>query len=224
MTRFASYLTAIAILTLVPSARSQSQLQSRVAGVDSAFRDFLAADSPAEAARRIATIVKTGVSFDDALQRLRRGRTYTTQKTGVVQLNNHTDDDVAHYFTINIPASYDPAKRYQVRIQLHGGVDDRSDNEPRGSGEIGALAGADQIYVLPYAWERAPWWSNDQILNLDVIVDSLKRTYNVDENRVVLSGVSDGATGTYFIAMSDTTPFASFLPLNGFYSRPLHSP
>jgi hypothetical protein len=33
---------------------------------------------------------------------------------------------------------------------------------------------------------------------------------------VVLSGVSDGATGAYFVAMRETTPFASFLPLNGF--------
>ena len=38
----------------------------------------------------------------------------------------------------------------------------------------------------------------------------------MDENRVVLSGVSDGGTGTYYIAMRDTTPYASFLPLNGF--------
>jgi len=33
---------------------------------------------------------------------------------------------------------------------------------------------------------------------------------------VVLAGVSDGATGGYYIAMRDTTPFASLLPLNGF--------
>ena len=44
----------------------------------------------------------------------------------------------------------------------------------------------------------------------------VKRTYNVDENRVVLSGVSDGGTGVYYMAMRETTPFASFLPLNGF--------
>jgi hypothetical protein len=90
------------------------------------------------------------------------------------------------------------------------------DNQPQGTGEIGALAGAEQIYVLPYAWRDAPWWSDDQILNLNAILDTLKRRYNVDENRVVLSGVSDGATGTYYIAMRDTTPFAGFLPLNGF--------
>ena len=45
---------------------------------------------------------------------------------------------------------------------------------------------------------------------------TLKRTYNVDENRIVVSGVSDGGTGAYYIAMRETTPFASFLPLNGF--------
>ena len=43
-----------------------------------------------------------------------------------------------------------------------------------------------------------------------------QRTYNVDENLVALAGVSDGATGLYYIAMRDTTPFASFLPLNGY--------
>jgi len=70
--------------------------------------------------------------------------------------------------------------------------------------------------VLPYAWEDAPWWGDDQVLNLSAIVDSLKRTYNIDENRVVVAGVSDGATGAYYIAMRETTPFASFLSLNGF--------
>jgi len=70
--------------------------------------------------------------------------------------------------------------------------------------------------VLPYGWFDAPWWSEDQVLNFSTIVDALKRTYNIDENRVAVAGVSDGATGAYYIAMQDTTPYASFLPLNGF--------
>jgi len=48
------------------------------------------------------------------------------------------------------------------------------------------------------------------------IVDAVRRRYNVDENRVVVSGVSDGGTGAYYIAMRETTPFASFLQLNGY--------
>jgi hypothetical protein len=86
------------------------------------------------------------------------------------------------------------------------------------------LAGDEQIYVLPYAWRDAPWWTNVQLDNLRAILDSVKRTYNVDENRVALAGVSDGATATYYFAMRDTTPYASFLSLNGFFmvlSNPL---
>jgi len=186
--------------------------------IDAAFQTFWNAKSPAEAARHADAVVKSGVSFDEALRRLKQGRTYgPAPKTGVVMLTNRTDDRVDHYYAVNVPANYDPAKRYQVRFQLHGGVMGRATNQPRNTGDIGALAGpAEQFYVLPYGWTDAPWWSDDQVLNFSAIVDSLKRTYNIDENRVALAGVSDGATGLYYIAMRDTTPYASFLPLNGF--------
>jgi len=187
------------------------------AAVDAAFQKFWAARSPGEAAKQVDALVKTGVAYDEALRRLRQGRAYVEQKTGVVMLTNRTGDKVEHYYAVNVPAGYDPATRYQVRFQLHGGVMARSTNQPRNQGDIGKLAGAtEQFYVLPYGWTEAPWWSEDQVLNMSAIVDSLKRTYNIDENRVVVSGVSDGATGLYYVAMEDTTPFASFLPLNGF--------
>ena len=185
--------------------------------VDAAFQKFWDARSPSEAAKLVDAVLKSGVTYDEALKRLKRGRSYTSQKTGVVMLTNKTDDKVEHYYAVNVPASYDPARPYQVRFQLHGGVMGRSTNQPRNSGDIGNLAGpTDQFYVLPYGWTDAPWWSDDQVLNLTTIVDSLKRTYNIDENHVAVSGVSDGATGAYYVGMRETTPFASFLPLNGF--------
>jgi len=54
-----------------------------------------------------------------------------------------------------------------------------------------------------------------QVENLSRILDRLKRHYNVDENRVYLTGISDGGTGVFFVACRDTTPWASFLPLIG---------
>jgi len=209
MARFACFFMALAAMLLVPGARAQS-------GAEAAFEKFFAADSADAAAHSVAGIENVGVSFDEAWRRLKKGRTYAAQQSGVTMLKNRTEDGVDHAYAVNVPAGYDPARRYQVRFQLHGGVGGRPDNSARGTGEIGTLAGAEQIYVLPYAGGETPWWTNDQILNLNAIVDSLKRTYNVDENRVVVSGVSDGATGAYYIAMRDTTPFASFLPLNGF--------
>ncbi|HLK48101.1 MAG TPA: hypothetical protein VKT49_08205 [Bryobacteraceae bacterium] len=190
--------------------------QPAASRIDATFAKFWAAASPREAAPLAEDIVKTGVSFDEAWRRLQSGRGYTSRPTGVFFQSNRTADGVAHNFAVDIPQAYDPMRRYQVRFQLHGGIGGRTDNRPRGNGEIGALSGAEQIYVLPYAWTDAPWWSDDQVANLSAIVDALKRTYNIDENRVVVAGVSDGATGAYYIGMRDTTPYASFLPLNGF--------
>jgi hypothetical protein len=186
------------------------------AAVEAAFQKFWDARSPAEATKVVDGVIKSGVFYDDALRRLKQGRTYAPQKSGVVMTTNRTDDKIEHYYAVNVPPDYDPARRYQVRFQLHGGVMGRTTNQPRNSGEIGALAGAEQFYVIPYSWSDAPWWTDDQVLNMNAIVDTLKRTYNIDENRVVVSGVSDGGTGAYYLAMRDTTPFASFLPLNGF--------
>jgi len=183
---------------------------------NAAFAMFWDARSPAEAGRAVDAVLSSGISYDEALRRLKNGRTYAAQKSGVVMLTNRTDDKVEHYYAVTVPQAYDPSRRYQVRFQLHGGVMGRSTNQPRNSGDIGALAGAEQFYVIPYGWTDAPWWSEDQVLNMNAIVDTLKRTYNIDENRVVVSGVSDGATGAYYLAMRETTPFASFLPLNGF--------
>jgi poly(3-hydroxybutyrate) depolymerase len=215
-TRFACILVIVAALLAFPQARAQDRPNpSQQGSIDAAFQKFWAARSPAEAGRAVEEIVKSGVSFDEALRRLKLGRAYTAQKTGVVKLTTQTNG-IEHHYALNVPANYDPARRYQVRFQLHGGVGGREDNQPRGTGEIGALAGAEQIYVIPYAWLDAPWWSDDQVVNLERIVDAIKRTYNIDENRVAVAGVSDGATGAYYIAMRETTPYASILPLNGF--------
>ena len=197
--------------TLLASAGHS--LRAAGPGVDAAFSRFWRAASPAEAVAAGDAIVASGVSFDEALTRLKNGRPYLADvPKGVVRLT-HRLSAIDYPYMLDVPESYDPARKYPVRIQLHGGVG-RPEATSRGNG-IGALAGVEQIYVLPTAWASVEWWTDRQLANLRSILDSVKRTYNVDENRVVLSGVSDGATGAYYVAMRETTPFASFLPLNG---------
>ena len=188
--------------------------------VNGAFDAFFAAESPDAAARLVDDVVKSGVTFDEAYRRLKQGRSYTAQPTGMVRLTSRLHPgSIDHHFALNIPASYDPLKKYQVRFQLHGGVGGRTTNEPPpNAGGVGTLEGdSEQIYIVPFSWNTSPWWSTDQVLNLRAILDIAKRRYNIDENRVVVSGVSDGGTGAYYVAMRDTTSYASFLPLNGYW-------
>lgn len=193
--------------TLAPSAAGKD--------VDAVFKAFWDAPSPQDAAKIVPDIIATSVSFDEALKRLKAGRPYSAKaRKGVVTTSYRAPNGLEFFYALNIPEAYDPTRKYQARIQLHGGVS-RGTNGVRGNGAIGALAGAEQIYILPYGWIAAPWWADNQIENLRTILDTVKRMYNVDENRVAVAGVSDGATGAYYIAMRDTTPYASFLPLNG---------
>ncbi|MDZ7815898.1 MAG: PDZ domain-containing protein [Planctomycetota bacterium] len=47
-------------------------------------------------------------------------------------------------------------------------------------------------------------------------IDDIKRLYNVDTDRVLLTGFSDGASGSYYLSMTSPTTFCQFWPFNGF--------
>lgn len=147
-----------ALFLLAASAVAQAPATS---SVDAGFKRFWDAPNPQAAAKAADDVVRGGVSFDEALRRLKAGRSYAkTVSTGVVRLTNRTKDGLEHHYVLNVPEGYDPSRKYQVRFQLHGGVMGRTDNKPRGNGTIGSLAGSgvEQIYVIPYAWDEAPWW------------------------------------------------------------------
>ena len=185
------------------------------APADKAFARFWDAPDTSAAAKAVKDVIDAGVSFDEAWTRLKRGRVYSKGvPLGLNRLKHGTSDGLQHDYAIVIPDNYDPSRKYQVRVQLHGGVSrESSDSERLGIDRI--PGSADQIYVYPVAWAQSKWWGGNQVENIVGILDRLKRTYNVDENRIYLTGISDGGTGTYFMAFRETTPWASFLPLIG---------
>lgn len=211
--RIGSWVTVVATAVAVVVVSAQAPAPKDAASVYQRVWSATAREDASALARDLAA---AGVSVDDAYAHLERGRAYSADVPRGVVRETRRDGDIEFPYTIDVPSSYDPSHPHQVRVQLHGGVM-RPDGVPRGDGSIGALRGADnQIYVIPNAWREAPWWTERQTENVAAILDAVKRRYNVDENRVVLSGVSDGATAAFYMAMRDTTPYASFLPLNGF--------
>ena len=206
--------TAVLLTALAPRP-TLAQTRADAQAIDRAFAAFFAAENPAQAAARIDAVVASGVSFDDALARLRRGRSYAADVPRGRQDASHRIANVAHPYTIIIPEDYDPARAYPVRVQLHGGVGGPM-RPGRGGDAAERIPGTrPEIYVLPNSWEQSMWWQQSQAANVAAILDRLKRTYNVDENRVYVTGISDGGTGAYFFAFREPTAFASFLPLNG---------
>jgi predicted peptidase len=71
------------------------------------------------------------------------------------------------------------------------------------------------ILIFPAAWYLGPWWSESQFNNLNQLVWWVKERYNVDENRIRLSGISDGGIGSYYFANCDQTLWSSITPFIG---------
>ena len=181
---------------------------------EQAWRKYLEAPDAAAAKAAIDPLAAEGVDLKQALARLKAGRSYPARPLGEATFRFTATDGTRLETVIDVPAAYRPDKPWPVRIQLHGGV-----SRPE-SGEARALTpnriqGEEALYLHPRGHARAEWWHLNQYEHVVALLDWVKRSYNVDENRVYMTGISDGATGAYFFAMKLTTPFSAFLPLNG---------
>lgn len=195
---------------------------------DVAFERFFAAENPADAAAAADQLVAGGADFEVAYARLKKGRSYGDEKRGEYALRWKSKSGPFFNNLVEVPADYDPSKTWQLRVQLHGGVGRPSPNPASAPGATGGrpqpgqpartgnrIEGEQQIYLHPSGWAAAQWWDEEQIDNILRAVDVLKRKYNIDESRIYITGISDGGTGVYYMALKEPTLWSSYLPLNG---------
>jgi len=161
----------------------------------------------------IDRVVASGTSFDQLHHALAAGPTrWPEPAVGRFDRSRRNRDGRAFGYQLLVPKDYDPTKRHPVRVYLHGGVARRDPGrwrDPERQARPGELA------VFPSGWADALWWEWSQVENLNGILADLKREYNVDENRIYLFGVSDGATGAYYHAFKAPTAWAGFVCLIG---------
>ena len=181
--------------------------------IDATFDAFFGAGNPRAAEKIAERIAKSGIDFDTAWARLKKGRTYTKAATGRRVERQHVDG-ASFENTIEIPEDYDPSRRWPVRVQLHGGIGRPEPQDPQRLRQ-NRIAGEPQIYLYPQGWADAAWWHANQVDNILALLDRVKRTHNVDESRVYVTGISDGGTGVYYLAMREPTPWSACLPLIG---------
>jgi len=169
-------------------------------------------DSASQQLKTAAADVETLYQWLDAGPAYARDVPLGQQESARIDL-----DGTRYPFVYLIPENYDATKSYPVEFMLHGGVS-RPEWEPGGQWwrrGYDSLKKEDRIIVVPAAWDAAFWWLDNQADNLPAILRDLKQTYNIDDNRVTLSGVSDGGTGAYFFAFKQSTEWAAFLPYIG---------
>jgi len=204
----AAFMGGVVLAGVSPSALAQD--------LESAVDALWAAGSGDEIDAAVETILGLNPDIEPLWVHLRNGATYDADAPrGRRVLSRENADGVEHRYLLYVPEDYDSARRYPVRVYLHGGVSRprRAEGEWWRNNE--RYARSDSLVVFPESWADSVWWESTQIENLTGMLNDVKRRYNVDENAVYLLGISDGATGAYFHAFKAPTPWAAFLPFNG---------
>jgi hypothetical protein len=136
---------------------------------------------------------------------------------------NTVDDSLQAPFVYVIPESYDPRQKSSVLIYLHGGVSRPEYVDVQGYAES-LLEGnpfaisankTDRIFLTPLGNIDTAWWNPSGIANILQQVRYLKKRYNINDDRIYLTGFSDGGSASYHFSMLEPNLFASFYPLSG---------
>lgn len=134
------------------------------------------------------------------------------------------NDTARTAFLVHLPPNYNPAKRYPLLFFLHGAVRNNllTDYLPaswvlydwnRYYTKYAELN--DVILVFPKGSKEFNWMTpDDGFFMVPKILTLVKKALNIDENKVFVSGHSNGATGSFSYLMKQPTPFAGFYGFN----------
>lgn len=155
---------------------------------------------------------------------LKQFHPYKTKKDQNYSISFIINDSLKTSFFIHLPANYSPEKKYPVLFFLHGAVRHSNLNEYQlanwnlGNWNRFYTKYADQnevILVFPSGNKEYNWMTSDKgFFMIPEMLKQIKNTINVDDNKVFVSGHSNGATGSFSYLMKQSTPFAGFYGFN----------
>jgi predicted esterase len=126
-------------------------------------------------------------------------------------------DNTLQPYRIFVPAVYDKAKAHPLIIALHGmGGDENSyfDGYANGAFKVEAEKRG-YIVACPKGRQPASMYRGSAEQDVMDVLAEVRRVYNVDSDRVYLTGHSMGGFGTWAIAMHHPEVFAALAPVAG---------
>ncbi len=126
-------------------------------------------------------------------------------------------------FHVIVPESYDPSRPTPVYMFLHGGVGVPYfyDDFTKGLATYRYMVNEyskDYILVYPQSKSDCMWWDEPGYEIVHGILRYLKTQLNIDDDRVYVTGGSDGGSGSYHFALTRPSEFGAFVPIIGMMS------
>ncbi|MFT7641947.1 MAG: putative peptidase, partial [Pirellulaceae bacterium] len=119
-------------------------------------------------------------------------------------------------YTISVPAEYDGQKKVPLVLALHYG----GEVTPfYGRGVIEGLFGPGLKHIQPIIVApdslRGDWTTPENEQAAIFLIQSIQKTYQVDETRVLVAGFSMGGEGTWHIGGRNQDVFTAAMPVAG---------
>lgn len=159
--------------------------------------------------------------------RIKAYNTYPAIKHQLLSLQFKFTDSLHTAFLVVLPKDYNSHKSYPLLFFLHGGVSmntgypdyaDSRDTSDWNRYYTKYAAMHKVIMVYPMGNRDYNWMFPDKgFYMIPAMLKQIKQLINVDDNRVFISGHSNGATGSFSYAMKQPSEFAGFY---GFNTRP----
>ncbi|ANF52266.1 hypothetical protein A0O34_17840 [Chryseobacterium glaciei] len=149
---------------------------------------------------------------------------YLPKKQQDYSITFKINDFATTSYHIHLPKNYNPTNKYPLLFFLHGAVrsnilvDYQTAQENLGGWNRFYTKYADLnnvILVFPKGSEKYNWMtSDDGFFMIPEMLKQIKKVINVDDNKVFISGHSNGATGSFSYLMKQPTQFAGFYGFN----------
>jgi dienelactone hydrolase len=189
----------------------------------SRFRDFGRAPRDWEYVKRQLATAR------DYARQLAEGKDPFQDRTGLlIKAYRSEVDDTLQPYALYVPKSYDPKRPWPLVVSLHGAFSSHVLNRRRvfglgnrpGESDYEAVRNediqfpdVDFIVLSPYG--RGETAGYNGLGEADVLraMDDVERAYNVDPDRVYLTGYSMGGGGTWHLGLRYPDRFAAIVPV-----------
>lgn len=178
--------------------------------------------------KELERLQKSSVNTKEALEKLRNWQGYPKVEILGKEYLYYVKDSIFGELKVKVyvPKSYSPAKPHQVVLLLHGAI-----GSPEAEGDdifFDSLSKKNYIVVRPLAENKKNFnWvvnrfrgkPNPTFQTLVTIVNQLKFSFNIDDDRVFAYGHSDGGDGTFALQLFKPTIFSGFIAYNSMFNN-----
>jgi hypothetical protein len=171
----------------------------------------------------VALLKKAVGRVDERLTALEAGRAPWTKRTGkVVRGFVSAVDGSAQPYGVIVPAKYDPARPIRLDVVLHGSTRpvgmselrfmnrfDEGDNPDKPAPDVDYI----ELHPLGRVENGYRWAGETDVFEA---IEAVCRNYAIDRARIVLRGMSMGASGTWHLGLKHPDRFVALGPYCGY--------